>query len=365
MNKIKVYLQYPWKFPDSPYYKYLIQDVPEGIVYQNVEKQKGVITSKRFFWFSNFLKRNIRRYSDKLNLNIPNAHLSPKGNYDLIHCAHCLSKNKDKPWVADIEMTPSFAISGWDKKKGQNKIRKILLRKNCKKILPWAESIKEDILKIYPEIKNKVEVVYPAVPEIKNLKKPKNKKLKIIFVARYFDIKGGLIALEVLERLRQKYGITGIVISNVSDVLKKKYSKIKIYDLMPHKEVCKLLENSDLFLYPGSLDTFGFSLLEAMAFGLPIITINTTWTKSRNEIIENEKTGIIFDVTKKLSFNKIEEAEEKVIEKLVENTSRLIENKNIRDKMSKECIKMIKDGKFSIKERNKKLRKIYENAIKN
>jgi hypothetical protein len=32
--------------------------------------------------------------------------------------------------------------------------------------------------------------------------------------------------------------------------------------------------------------------------------------------------------------------------------------------MSKECIKEIKSGKFSIKERNKKLKKIYEEALK-
>ena len=88
MNKIKIYLQYPWKFPDSPYYKYLVDSPPQGIEFQNTKKQKGVITSKRFFWFSNFLKRNIRRSTSRLNLAIPNAHFSPKGDYDLIHCAH-------------------------------------------------------------------------------------------------------------------------------------------------------------------------------------------------------------------------------------------------------------------------------------
>jgi len=51
---IKVYLQYPWKFPDSPYYKYLIESPPKGISFQNIQKQKGVITNKRFFWFFKF-----------------------------------------------------------------------------------------------------------------------------------------------------------------------------------------------------------------------------------------------------------------------------------------------------------------------
>jgi len=172
-----------------------------------------------------------------------------------------------------------------------------------------------------------------------------------------------LIALEVLERLRKKYSIEGIIVSDIPKQIKEKYAKLKIYNLMPQRELFKLMEKSDLFLYPGSVDTFGFSLLEAMAFGLPVITINTNGTKSRKEIIENNKTGFIFDVKKKLSFNSIENTEEEIIKKLVEKTSLLIENKKLRERMSKNCIEEIKNGKFSIKERNKKLKKIYERAL--
>ena len=82
MKQIKIYLQYPWKFPDSPYYKYLLQEHPKEIKYLNAEKQKGVITNKRFFWLSNFLKRNIRRTFNLFKFSIPNAHNSPDGNYD-------------------------------------------------------------------------------------------------------------------------------------------------------------------------------------------------------------------------------------------------------------------------------------------
>ncbi|MDA3836913.1 MAG: glycosyltransferase family 4 protein, partial [Nanoarchaeota archaeon] len=271
-KKIKVHLQYPWKFPDSPYYKYLVDSPPEGIEFQNTKKQKGVITSKRFFWFSNFLKRNIRKWKNKLNLAIPNAHTSPKGDYDLIHCAHCLSKNKDKPWVADIESWWSMYLSGYYSERARKKVETILLNENCKKVLPWTEKTKNEILEKFPGIKDKIEVLYPAVPEIKNLKKTKSKKLKIIFIARYFDLKGGDIALMILEKLRKKYGIEGIVVSNVPEKLAKKYPKLKIYNLIPQKELFRLMQDSDIFLYPSFMDTFGFSSLEAMSFGLPAVS---------------------------------------------------------------------------------------------
>jgi glycosyltransferase involved in cell wall biosynthesis len=371
MKSIKVYLQYPWKFPDSPYYKYLVENPPEGIEYLSAKKQKGAITNKKLFLLSNFLKRNIRKAMNLFNLSIPNAHLSPKGNYDLIHCAHCLSKNKDKPWVADIEGIWQFYI-GNKTESAKKKIKEILLRENCKKIIPWTQATAEEIIKEFPEIKDKVEVVYPAIPLNKNTKKT-NKKIKILYATRYFWLKGGIIALEVCKKLLEKYDnkIKLIFISDVPNNIKEKYPELKIKDLISQNELFRLYSKSDIFFYPSFMDTFGFGQLEAMSFGVPIVTVNTKYTKSRKEIIENSKTGLIFDIedetTEKILKQRrnliIGGKEERIIKKLYENCCKLIENKNLREKMSKNCIEEV-SGKFSIKERNEKLRKIYEEAIK-
>ena len=350
-KKIKVYLQYPWKFPDSPYYKYLIDSPPEGIEFQNVSKQKGVIINKRFFLFSNFLKKNIRKWTNRLNLAIPNAHLSPKGNYDLIHCCHCLSKNKNKPWVADIEGLFSLMISWNNSKKAKSKVGRILLRDNCKKILAWTEATKRDLIEKFPEIKDKIEVVYPAIP-FKNINKKKTNEINLIFSGRYFYDKGGLHALEVIDKLTKKYkNVYGIVNSEVPEEILKKYSKnkkIKFYGLIPQKKLFELYENSDILVYPGYSDSFGFAYLEAMSFGIPIVTSEGY---ARKEIVEEEKIGFVVN------------RKEDVLD-MINKTSELIEDEDLREKMSKECIRVIKEGKFSIKERNKQLKRIYEETIK-
>jgi len=375
MKPIKVYLQYPWKFPDSPYYKYLIDNPPENIEYLNVKKQKGVITSKKFFWFSNFLKRNIRRFVNFFGLSFPNAHLTrTKENFDLIHCAHCLSLNKNRPWVADFESEWQFYI-GKKTKRAKEKVKKILMSNNCKRILAWTEKTKEEILKEFPEIGDKVGVVYPAVPVNKRTsKKNKNDKITILYATRYFWFKGGIIALEVYKKLQEKYKdkIELIFISDVPEKVKEGYPKLKIRNLVSNKELFKLYEKSDIFFYPSFVDTFGFGLLEAMGFGLPTITINTKHTLTRKEIIEDNKHGFVFDIsdeiTEKLIKKKerltIMDKEKEIINKLFENCSKLIKNKKLREKMSKRCTEIIKNGKFSIKERNKKLEKIYDEAIK-
>lgn len=360
---MKIYLQYPWKFPDSPYYKYLVDNPPQGIGYLNAEKQKGVIINKKFFWFSNFLKRNIRRLTNKLNLSIPNTHLTKTSqDYDLIHCCHCLSKNKDKPWVADIESEWQLYI-GKKTKKSKEKVREILTNKNCKKIMPWTQTTANDIIKEFPEIKDKVEVVYPAVP-LPKIKKKKHEGINLLFVGRYFYWKGGFHALEVMDKITKKYDyVKGIIVSEVPGEIRAKYphnKKIFFFGLMPQKELFELHSNSDIFVYPGYSDSFGFAYLEAMSFGIPIITVDGF---ARKELIDNKKTGFVINKFEEINPKIVSPKEEQVINEIVKKAEELIKNKKLREKMSKECIFEINSGRFSIKERNKKLKRIYGEAL--
>lgn len=364
-SKIKVYLQYPWKFPDSPYYKYLIDHPPEGIEYLNVKKQKGVITNKRFFWFSNFLKRSIRRTFKFFNFSIPNAHKSPKGNYDLIHCAHCLSKNKNKPWIADFELEWQIYL-GKKTEKTRKKVLKILLRKNCKKIIAWTQAISNKIIEEFPEIKEKIEVIYPAVP-FPNIKKKKHRGINLFFVSRYFETKGGSETLEVFDYLTKKYpNVNGIMVSEVPKDLLKKYSqnkKIKFYGLMSQREMFeKVYSISDILILPSYIGAGSFVNFEAMSFGIPIITVDNY---DRKEILEEGKTGLIASrpFSKSGKFE-LSPAQRKIlIKELIEKTESLINNKKLLGEMSRNCMEEIKNGKFSIKERNRKLKKIYEKIV--
>jgi len=373
MNNIKVYLQYPWKFPDSPYYKYLIDNPPKGIEYLNVSKQKGVITNKRIFLFSNLLKNIIRKTLNIFSISIPSAFLSKsKENYDLIHCAHCLSKNKDKNWVADIESEWQFYL-GKRNNSSIKGVKEILSRNNCKKIMPWTQYTANQIIETFPFMRDKVEVVHPALP-VQESKKEKGKKITLLYATRYFWLKGGVIALEVCKRLNEKYRekIEIIFISDVPTDIKHRYRTLKIKDIVPLKELFGYYKKADLFFYPSFIDTFGFGILEAMSFGLPIISVNTNKTLTRKEILDNGKQGFISEIKDQLT-DKILEKKEKLvfgkeenelIENLFENCCKLIDDKKLREKMSRNCTNEVKNGKFSIKERNKKLKRIYEEAIK-
>ncbi len=387
MKKIKVYIQYPWNVSDSQYYKSMIENPPKEIEYLPKNQKAGMIINKKRLIINNY-KEKVRVFIEQLKFPILNSHKTIySGKYDLTHYAHCLSKkNNGKPWVADFESIWQMWISGRDTKIGRRRVEKILMKKNCKKIIPWTDSAKNEIIKIFPEIKDKVEVVGFG-QTIQKFKKIKKKNIRLLFVGRYFEWKGGVHAVEAIDRLTKKYdNVDAIVISKTPNKILNKYSKnkkIKFLELIPHEKLMKeIFPSSDILIYPGYSDSFGFIFSESLSFGIPVVTVNGF---ARKDLIEDKKTGIIIESEIKSNFKKISSSKSKIVDKIIEGrpsfneicsskskivdkivneTSKLIENKNLRDKMSKNCLMEVKNGRFSIKERNKKLRKIYEEGLK-
>jgi len=361
---MKVYLQYPWRYSDSPYYKYLITNPPEGIEYLN-SQAKGVITSKKEFFLMLKLKSILRRILRIIK--IPYITLTGRGDYDLIHCCHCLSLNKSL-WVVDVEHYWNFA-SGSEiaySDTGKKRIKNFLKKPNCKKILAWSNDCKNTIIENMDdkEIEDKIEVVYPAIiPQ--NIQQSKDGPT-LLFVGRYFYSKGGHHALEVFNRLTKMLPkINCIVVSEVPDKIKQEYEmnkQIKIYNLMEQDKLFELFKKADIFFYPGYSDTFGFALIEAMSFGLPIVTADGF---ARKEIVTNE-TGIVIP-TGKITWEKeypTFEDEESLLNDFVMKTASLIKYNSIRKKMGANAFNEIQFGKFSVVERNKKLLRIYRESLK-
>lgn len=366
MKKLKVYIKYPWVVSDSQYYKNIINYPPRDIEFVNSENRVGIITNKKTFFISNFLKKGIRFFTGLFDLPIANAHfVKSEKEFDLIHCAHCLSKN-NSPWVADFEAPWQFWISGRDTKNGKEIVKKILMDKNCKKLMAWTETAKKELIAKFPEVADKVDVVSHALP-VQNRVRKNKRETNLLFMSRYFYEKGGEDALEVLDRLTKAYsGVNATVVSPVPPEIRAKYSenkKMKIFEPMPYSKILdEIFPEADILVYPGYSDTFGFVFCEAMSFGIPIVTVDGY---ARKDIVAEGKTGFVIK-NRGLDWNKkfpIVKERETVLADLVRGAGKLIENKKLRERMSKNCLEEIKNGKFSIKRRNEKLNEIYHSVL--
>jgi glycosyltransferase involved in cell wall biosynthesis len=116
-----------------------------------------------------------------------------------------------------------------------------------------------------------------------------------------------------------------------------------------------------------------------MSVGLPIVTTNIF---AIPEIVEDGKNGFLIearkydwagsnglmkvefllDPKKRMSMYRLNKPE--IVRQLVKKISLLIEDSSLRKRMGREGKKLVEKGKFSIKERNKKLREIYEESTR-
>ena len=362
-KKLNIFMQYPWIVADSPYYKYLFDYPPENANYLNpVIKSRDVITNKNKLKTANQLKNIIRVTAINQNLPLPNVRATFKKNCDLIHSAHCISIT-NKPWVVDLEGYWQIVIGRAGNKLAVSMAKRILEMNNCKKIMCWTNETKEKLTEITKseKIKQKSIVVYPAVPA--QMKVKQGKTLNLLFIARYFYEKGGKTAVKAIDELtKNNKNVGGIIVSDTPEEILKEYSKnkkIKFLPLMTREKLFKeAYSKSNIFIYPGYSDSFGFALLEAMSFGLPIVTVNGI---ARKEIVEENKTGYVIDHQLDKSITK--EAEERFVREIISKTNILIHNEALRKEIGKNAYNQISSGKFSISQRNKLMEKIYEETL--
>lgn len=318
-------------------------------------------------------------------IKLPTFNFVPRGDYDIIHSCQSISIS-DKPYVIDFEHIS--ALGGWNQKRIESKIFKSVLKMalesdRCKKIIPWTDASAKSLGYFIEseKIRKKIEVVYPAISYKKHIKKENMKKFIFLFVAYNFFRKGGEEALKAFEIVSKTYKNAEFwIISNIDKkILNTKNEKVICFGLKEKEDILKnYYPKADCFLYPSYNDSFGMVFLEAMSFGIPIITIDDFPTK---EIVENGKNGFVIDGYKKRWYDnkymtrdgsnkwenvsswRTEEEKSRIVAQLCEKMIFLMKNKAIQREIFLNNIKKIAEGKFSVKNRNEHISRIYRYAI--
>lgn len=384
----KVYIE-----PSGKWHSFLTQlknTPPEG--YEFVTPTSSFDQAISPFLKSNFVYFTLQRLVlEKLvPMHLVKAYLegkfkkTPEGidlTYSIGHVIY-----RPEPWVVAVEWVTQFVgFNSAHLKRYRKPVEKLLASDNCKKIICWSELCKNSVLFTLNRelLEDKVVVVPIAVDKKDFIKQPPSDKVKLLFVGSAnipgdFELKGGKEALEAFVKLRQKYdNLEMVVRSDVPKMIKLRYHGvpgIRIVDkIIPWQEMQQEFETADILIFPGHHTPF-MSLLEAMSFELPIITTNVY---ANTEIVEDGKTGLVIDCSQKVPYyvskyvpdghspqfrKAIQLIDNKVVNELVEKTSLLIENIDLRQKMGKTGRWEVEHGKFSIKNRNEKLKRIFDES---
>jgi glycosyltransferase involved in cell wall biosynthesis len=267
-------------------------------------------------------------------------------------------------------------------------LRSLISRPNFKRLIFWSHAGHDslgDYGGIAPSaLEGKVSVVYPAVRRIADdLVGYRTDNLQLLFSGDFFR-KGGVHAVDAFERARQRYpGISLTVCCderldfNTGDQsLRTEYlRKINTLPGIVNKGrvareqlMNEVYPNTDIFVIPTYVETFGMAILEAMAFGIPIISTNHF---AIPEMIEGGVTGLLIDTTR---FNCEQlfrgytvpgipsDFRNYMTQAVFDHLCRLIESFELRRSLG-QAARDVARSKFSFERRNAAVLEIYRQAL--
>lgn len=186
-----------------------------------------------------------------------------------------------------------------------NKMVDIICRPNCKRLIALSECNLNMQLKFYenyghPEI---TDILAPKtctfkVPQeilVESIHPVTTNNVKFVFVGNDFIRKGGREVLDVfreIRKIRNDFQLTLITeldnnfnyafyqaqdsIEELDEIRNwaKQQEWIHIYTHIPNSQVLDIIKHCDVGLLPTWFDTYGYSVLEMQACGVPVITTN-------------------------------------------------------------------------------------------
>lgn len=211
---------------------------------------------------------------------------------DLIYMWGAIPKNTKQEFIVELDNPYSLAYYHIENFHKQKEKIKENLRKS-QKITYLSETCMNHSLELLgEEFKKKSFVNYPYMAEnYKKNNRDKNSIINFIFVGLNSRGKGGNELLEAFTHTKEE-NIRLTFISNLNDHEKMKYKKDTRISILPPQPREKLLNEiypkMDIMIFPSFYESFGVVLLEALSFGMGIITMNTYATP---EIVQDNFNG--------------------------------------------------------------------------
>lgn len=142
--------------------------------------------------------------------------------------------------------------------------------------------------------------------DFKNVKTEISRKniFRILFVGRLISKKGVIFLLDSLEKLPDDFKWILDIYGNGTErnAIETKIStlglkdKVKLHGNTPFGEIANAYMNSDVFVLPSLRETGGNVLLEAMAYKLPIVALNTSFCRT----LRTKNCGIFIECDQNL-----------------------------------------------------------------
>lgn len=298
---------------------------------------------------------------------------------------------RTEPWIMAVEF-PFLPIGRHPKHLGRFKriVERTLASPHCRRVLCQSAacraSLRADLdTRAFEE---KLEVVYCSTWPRSVSKAGTGRNVKLLFVGASarersfmaFEYKGGREVLEVFARLCREFDHLELVMrSDLPPDVKARYAdlpRLRVIDeIVPWTELECEYQSADIFVFP-SHTTIPMTLLEAMSYELPVVTIDS-WANA--EYIDDGETGLIAPRSQRLPYyypgthqvnfgtdayaRTVRRTDPDVVSELTKRVRLLVENAELRRRLGAAARHEVEHGRFSMEAANRRLGTIFDEAI--
>jgi glycosyltransferase involved in cell wall biosynthesis len=289
-------------------------------------KPLSILAPTRYPWRFNSPRRSrhhiTRRTFVPFNILLPEAEgvtilnpLPPK-RFDLVHAFNRIPIGM-LPYVIGFEshLPRGFGI---ERTQFYRLMANHLASDRCRRIIAISDFARRMFLKKHErdsrleQLRAKLEVRYPNLPVEPqlDLEDRDAEPVRLLFVGNHFGRKGGCVAVKIAQLAqRRRLPLQIEIISSLevgavawADPTQPGYfdeyfaltnlPNVTLYPKLPNDQVLSRMRRSHFVLLPTFSDTFGYSAIEAMAQGTPVVA---TRQGALPEFVD-DSTGIVLDL---------------------------------------------------------------------
>lgn len=249
----------------------------------------------RLLHFTFFMKKcNILLVSGMSKFHVKSAEIAKMHNKEVLYLMHGYDKLEYE--INEIPQEKRILLNYEEK-----------MLQLADKIICVSQKFCEDMKRDRLDLEGKIDFVNNGVEKFEKIeRKDKNSDAyTIISVGGGVKLKNNLTVCKAIKEIKDikiKFIVIGKLGNDGEKI--KKYDFVDYYEYLPHKEVLKKMEESDLYVQNSYFETFGLSIFESIACGCKILISKNVGALS---IIENIDDDMIIN-----NSNDIEEIESKI-----------------------------------------------------
>jgi glycosyltransferase involved in cell wall biosynthesis len=310
----------------------------------------------------------------------------------ILHSAERLLRRAPLPYVLDFEHAELFVLyqrAAFDRPWARAALERALCDELLRCLLPWSDAARESLLAVLSDrarsvVEPKLRTVSPAIRPAVDRARPRaaGSPLRVLFIGTKFFEKGAVEAVRAVEQVRASHDVTMDVVSYAPHAWAARLAAqpwVTLHRPGGTDLVKRLYAHADALLFPSHMDTFGWVVCEAMAFGLPVLAPRHL---ALTETVRDEVSGLLFAPENMLYrsdtrnafrhvlppprryIEALRQPSEGYVDGIASALARLASEPGLYERLADGAMASVRSGHLSIDRRREVLAEVYEAAAR-